>query len=54
MAADGARIGAEATEKMTARYGRARLLGEKTLGHQDAGATSVALIFAGFAQGAAR
>jgi phosphoenolpyruvate---glycerone phosphotransferase subunit DhaL len=54
LAAEGARIGAEATANMTARYGRARLLGEKTLGHQDAGATSVALIFAGFAQGAAR
>ena len=50
-AADAARSGAEATRNMTARYGRARLLGERTLGHQDAGATSVALMFAGFAQG---
>jgi phosphoenolpyruvate---glycerone phosphotransferase subunit DhaL len=50
-AADAARSGAEATSNMVARYGRARLLGERTLGHQDAGATSVALMFAGFAQG---
>ena len=50
-AADAARSGAEATSNMIARYGRARLLGERTLGHQDAGATSVALMFAGFAQG---
>jgi len=50
-AAEAAQSGAEATRKMSARYGRARLRGEKTLGHQDAGATSVALMFAGFAQG---
>lgn len=50
-AADAARSGAEATSNMIARYGRARLLGERTLGHQDAGATSVALLFAGFAEG---
>jgi phosphoenolpyruvate---glycerone phosphotransferase subunit DhaL len=50
-AGEAARSGAEATKNMTARYGRARLLGEKTLGHQDAGATSIALMFAGFAQG---
>ena len=50
-AADAARSGAEATSKMIARYGRARLLGARTLGHQDAGATSVALMFAGFAEG---
>lgn len=50
-AADAARSAAEATSNMIARYGRARLLGERTLGHQDAGATSVALMFAGFARG---
>lgn len=50
-AADAAQAGAEATRNMIARYGRARLLGEKTLGHPDAGATSVAMLFAGFAQG---
>ena len=50
-AAEAARSGAEATKNMIARYGRARLLGERTLGHPDAGATSVALIFAGFTEG---
>jgi dihydroxyacetone kinase-like protein len=50
-AAEAAQSGAEVTRKMIARYGRARLLGERTLGHQDAGATSVALMFAGFARG---
>ncbi len=53
-AADAARSGAEATSNMIARYGRARLLGERTLGHQDAGATSVALMFTGFAEGMTR
>lgn len=49
-AAAAARAGADATEKLVARYGRARLLGEKTLGHADAGATSVALLFHGFSE----
>jgi dihydroxyacetone kinase-like protein len=47
-AAAAARAGADATETLVARYGRARLLGEKTLGHADAGATSAALLFHGF------
>ena len=34
--------GAQATANMIARKGRARFLGEKSLGHQDAGATSLA------------
>lgn len=49
-AAEAAQLGAKTTENMIAHYGRARLLGEKTLGHQDAGAASVALMFQGFAQ----
>jgi phosphoenolpyruvate---glycerone phosphotransferase subunit DhaL len=47
-AACAAQLGAEATSKMVARYGRAKYLGEKTLGHPDAGATSIALLFRGF------
>jgi dihydroxyacetone kinase-like protein len=47
-AAIAARRGADATKDMIARYGRAKFLGEKTRGSPDAGATSVALIFAGF------
>jgi len=47
-AAAAARTGADSTKNMVARFGRAKFLGEKTLGHPDAGATSVALLFAGF------
>ena len=50
-AAEAARRGAEATTEMIARYGRAKFLGEKTLGSQDAGATSTALLFRGFSIG---
>jgi dihydroxyacetone kinase-like protein len=46
-----AKAGAEATKHLTARHGRARLLGEKTRGHQDPGATSIALLFEGFYEG---
>ncbi len=47
-AAEAAKVGAEATREMTATFGRARYLREKTRGFQDPGATSVALIFDGF------
>jgi phosphoenolpyruvate---glycerone phosphotransferase subunit DhaL len=47
-AAEAALRGADATKDMIAKYGRARFLGEKTRGSPDAGATSVALLFAGF------
>ena len=50
-AALAARLGAESTRELVARYGRARSLGERTRGYPDAGATSVALIFRGFAEG---
>jgi dihydroxyacetone kinase-like protein len=49
-AAVAALAGAGRTKALVARYGRAKFLGEKTLGHADAGATSVALIFQGFSQ----
>ena len=49
-AAAAALEGADATKTLVARFGRAKFLGEKTLGHADAGATSVALIFQGFSQ----
>jgi dihydroxyacetone kinase-like protein len=35
---------------MAAKFGRARNLGDRTKGHQDPGATSVSLIFQGFAE----
>jgi dihydroxyacetone kinase-like protein len=47
-AASAARAGAESTRGLTARFGRAKFLGEKTRGHQDPGAASVALLFEGF------
>jgi dihydroxyacetone kinase-like protein len=50
-AASAARAGAETTQNLTARYGRAKFLGEKTLGHQDPGATSMSLLFEGFRTG---
>ena len=45
-AADAADAGARATVPMQARKGRASYLGERSVGHQDPGATSSALIVA--------
>jgi phosphoenolpyruvate---glycerone phosphotransferase subunit DhaL len=50
-AAAAARAGADRTRNLTARYGRAKFLGEKTLGHTDPGAASMSLLFEGFYQG---
>jgi phosphoenolpyruvate---glycerone phosphotransferase subunit DhaL len=50
-AADAARAGAEETRNLTARYGRAKFLGDKTRGHRDPGATSMSLLFEGFYNG---
>ena len=50
-AAEAADAGAEATRDFVARYGRAKYLGEKTRGHQDPGAASIALLFEGFFRG---
>ena len=50
-AALAARAGADSTKALIARHGRAKFLGEKTRGYADAGATSVALLFAGFSAG---
>jgi len=52
-AARAARAGAESTIGLTARFGRAKFLGDKTRGHRDPGATSIALLFEGFAAAAA-
>ena len=48
--AEAAMKGAESTKNLVARFGRAKNLGERTLGHQDPGATSIALMFGGFAE----
>ena len=44
-AADAAAVGCEATIDMVATKGRASYLGERSVGHQDPGATSTALMF---------
>ncbi|WP_206505230.1 dihydroxyacetone kinase subunit DhaL [Streptomyces chrestomyceticus] len=49
-AAEAAVQGAEATVPLQARKGRASYLGERSIGHQDPGATSSALLFTALAQ----
>ena len=48
-AAAAAQQGAESTKNFPAKFGRAKNLGDRTIGHPDPGATSFALIFKGFA-----
>jgi len=50
-AAGAATLGAESTAPLQAKFGRARNLGDRTVGHVDPGATSVSLLFQGFAAG---
>jgi len=52
--ADAAREGMEATIPLEARKGRASYLGPRSVGHQDPGATSTALIFRALADTAAK
>ena len=47
-AAAAADAGAASTKDIIARYGRARNLGDRTLGHMDPGAASISLLFKGF------
>ncbi len=49
-AAAAAEAGREATVTMVAKFGRARNLGDRVIGHADAGATSIALLFNAFAR----
>jgi dihydroxyacetone kinase-like protein len=51
VAAKAALQGAVSTKDLQARFGRARNLGQKSIGEQDPGAMSIALIFRGFAEG---
>ncbi|WP_201319251.1 dihydroxyacetone kinase subunit DhaL [Paenibacillus sp. EPM92] len=44
-AEESARVGVENTKQYVSRFGRAKALGERAIGHQDAGATSVWIIF---------
>jgi phosphoenolpyruvate---glycerone phosphotransferase subunit DhaL len=50
-AAKASEEGALATKTMQARFGRAKHQGERTIGHQDPGATSTSLIFRGLLNG---
>jgi dihydroxyacetone kinase-like protein len=43
--------GALSTSNLKARFGRAKYLGDRVIGHQDPGATSVSLMFQGFYEG---
>ncbi len=49
-AAAAAAAGAAATTQFRAKFGRARNLGERVIGHVDPGAVSVSLIFKGFCE----
>jgi len=49
LAANAARTGADHTADYIAKYGRAKNLKEKSLGHKDPGAVSLALLFIGMA-----
>jgi dihydroxyacetone kinase-like protein len=51
--ADAAEAGAEATIPMLATKGRASYLGERSIGHQDPGATSAALLLRALADAVA-
>lgn len=51
-AADAARAGAESTEELVARKGRASYLGERAIGHRDPGAESSALLIEAAAEAA--
>ena len=50
-AAEAAEKGAISTKDFRAKFGRAKNLGDRTIGCQDPGATSMALIFQGFFEG---
>jgi dihydroxyacetone kinase-like protein len=52
--AEAAEKGAQSTKDFVARFGKAKYAGERTLGHQDPGATSIFLIFQGFYDGLAK
>lgn len=50
MGAQAAVEGAEATEQIVARMGRAGTVGERSLGHPDAGAYALGVIFTDIAE----
>jgi len=52
-AAEAAAEGRDATRNFVARFGKSATMGERSLGHADAGAVSVAIIFAAMSEWAA-
>jgi dihydroxyacetone kinase len=50
-AAEAAKKGTLSTKDLKARFGRAKNLGERVLGFQDPGATSIYLLFQGLLEG---
>jgi len=49
-AAEAAAKGAESTAELQAKFGRARNLGARTIGHVDPGATSMSIMFKAFSE----
>lgn len=49
--ADAAAKGAESTKDLQATFGRAKNIGERSIGHVDPGATSMSILFAGLKEG---
>ena len=50
-AAQAARAGSDATADMLGKYGRARYIGDRAIGHRDPGSVSFALFYEGLSQG---
>ncbi len=50
-ASEAARLGAESTKKLEAKYGKAKYLGEKSIGYLDPGAKVTDIIFEAFISG---
>ena len=44
-AVEAAKEGCESTKRLVAKYGKARYLGEQTLGHANPGANVITLVF---------
>jgi dihydroxyacetone kinase-like protein len=53
-AVEAAEKGAISTKEFRARFGRAKNMGDRTIGYQDPGATSILFIFQGLREGLAK
>jgi len=50
-AADAAQVGSDNTVNMLAKFGRARYIGERCLGHKDPGSVTFAYFYKGLSKG---